>query len=122
MINKSFLFETLSNTAPGSCLEPEPDPKVYVMVRRDLPWPVRTVQAAHAVMQLIREVGFKIGWGTYGPAVVLLGVTNEVELKKWFEQLSPNVVSFHEPDMMGQLTSIAYYGPRYEALDDLKLL
>jgi hypothetical protein len=31
--------------------------KLYVLVRRDLPWPVRAVQACHAVAEFLSEHG-----------------------------------------------------------------
>lgn len=100
---------------------PLPDPKVYVLVRRDLPWPVRCVQATHAVMQLMREIGWKQGWSKYGPSVVLLGVSDELDLFEWLAKL-PGAVGFHEPDLFDSLTAVAYYGEPIESLSELRLM
>jgi hypothetical protein len=97
-------------------------PKMFVLVRRDLPWPVRCVQAMHAVMQLSRDIGYKIGWGRYGPSVVLLGVQNEAELTTWLEQLGPYAVGFREPDLSESLTAVAWYGEQTASLAELRLM
>lgn len=109
----------------GQC--PSPEPKVYVLVRRDLPWPVRCVQAMHAVMQLTHDIGYKVGWGLNGPAVVLLGIKDEAELTDWLIRLNDNdstpwPVSFKEPDLNNQLTAVCYYGQPIEELSELKLM
>lgn len=104
------------------CSAPEPEPKMYVLVRRDLPWPVRCVQAVHATMELQRQVGYKISWGKHGPAVVLLGVKNEQELNEWLIRLYPHGVGFYEPDMGGQVTSVSYYGQPFPELNELRLM
>src|SRR5258708_39320925 len=102
------------------------EPKVYVLVRRDLPWPVRTVQAMHVVMQLIREISYKVDWGVYGPSIVLLGVKDEAELSYWLEQLIDNSIHwpvvFREPDMNNALTAIASHGQPIPELIELKLM
>lgn len=109
----------------GHC--PAPEPKFYVLVRRDLPWPVRCVQATHAVMQLMRDIGYKVGWGLYGPAVVLLGVKDEAELTSWLHRINDNdsvpwPAGFREPDLNNQLTAVCYYGQPIEELSELRLM
>jgi hypothetical protein len=98
-----------------------PEPKLYVLVRRDLPWPVRAVQATHAAMQLVH--GHSVDdWGTFGPAVVLLGVHDEQELAMWLDRLGSGAVGFREPDLCGSLTAIAYHGEPIASLACLRLM
>lgn len=101
--------------------DPVPEPKVYILVRRDLPWAVRTVQAAHAVMQLVHDQPIS-DWGRYGPTVVLLGVEDESELARWSDVLGARGVGFREPDMWDTLTAVAYYGLAMPALAGLRLM
>lgn len=100
--------------------------RMYVLVRRDLPWPVRTVQATHAVMQLMRYQAAHLlpgeAWGKYGPAVVLLGVSDEQELRDWQDRLGSQAVAFHEPDLCDQMTAVAYYGASHPELRELRLM
>ena len=52
-------------------------------------------------------------WMTHSQYVVSLSVDDEQKLKGLLEKLEwfgANVVTFREPDMENQLTSIAYYG------------
>ncbi len=106
------------------CSAPPPESKVYVLVRRDLPWPVRCVQAVHAVMALQHHVGLRPGFGMrdFGPSVVLLGVKDELEINAWAGKLYPHAVCFYEPDLCGQLTSLAYYGQPIPEFNDLRLM
>ena len=108
---------------PGTCPVPVADPKVYVLVRRDLPWPVRCVQATHVVMQLVRTRKIE-EWGAYGPAVVILGVADEQELRQWYtgQLFSEWPVGFKEPDLNNELTAVAYYGQPILALTELRLM
>lgn len=115
-------FDNVAVVGVEHCSTPEPEPKMYVLVRRDLPWAVRCVQATHAVMRLQRDIGYKTGWGLYGPAVVLLGVKDEQELSEWLIKLNPHAVGFYEPDMAGQVTAAAYYGQPIESLSELRLM
>jgi hypothetical protein len=106
----------------GACsAAPVPEAKMYVLVRRDLPWPVRVVQATHGVMQLLRTRWPIVGWGKYGPAVVLLGVADEESLTNWLARL-PGAVGFSEPDLCDSLTAVAYLGEPIEALSELRLM
>lgn len=115
--------------AEGHCHSPGPlqeESKVYVLVRRDLPWPVRCVQATHAVMQMMRWGEILANhhipvWGSHGPAVVLLGVADEAELLRWTNYLPDGATGFREPDL-DELTAIAYYGQANDKLKDLRLL
>lgn len=98
-----------------------PAAKLYVLVRRDLPWPVRTVQATHAAMQLVHGQAID-EWGSHGPAVVLLGVENEKELASWLNILGTKAVAFREPDLSDSLTAIAYHGESTRGLRSLRLM
>ena len=94
-------------------------------MRRDLPWAQRTIQAAHAVANLVfrrRDELDPGSWGEYGPNFVVYGVAGEGELLEIEKSLSPLAVSFHEPDLGGRLTAIAYLGPPLERFNELSLL
>lgn len=102
--------------------------KVYVLVRRDLPWSVRCVQAVHAVMNLQHRLGLGVPMGArdIGPSVILLGINDEVELSEWEECLHVvdkyNTASFREPDMNDALTAVAYYGLPLPEFSGLRLM
>ena len=108
---------------------PPPEPKLYVLVRRDLPWPVRTVQATHAAMQLLQAHNHSgpsycircMDWGPHGPAVVLLGVDTELTLASWLAKLA-GAVGFREPDLCDALTAVAWYGEAPAELSELRLM
>lgn len=117
----------------GQCQTPVPEPKLYLLSRRDLPWPVRCVQAAHAAITYVhgqmqfaydhgdRTPNLPAPWGRYGPAIVLLGVADEVALEDWHWKL-PDSAAFREPDLGDQLTAVAYYGEPVSELEELKLM
>jgi len=83
------------------------EPRLYVLVRRDLPMSQQVVQSGHAVAEwLIR--GPKTKWknGT----LIVLGVTGVRALKSWQARLEGNDVPyriFREPDLGDQPTALA---------------
>lgn len=82
--------------------------KLYVVVRRDLPWPQRCVQAIHAATNLAYDLGLDNDpyWGEIGPNVILYGADDRHQLERW-DSLDPTV--FHEPDMNDEATAIAAF-------------
>lgn len=91
--------------------------KLYVLVRCDLPWAVRCVQAVHATACLYSHV-------SADPAIpaVLLGVSCEAELDTWLNKLGQAAYAFYEPDLDEQMTSIAFFSEPNEELLKLRLL
>ena len=102
----------------------EPATKLYLLVRRDLPWSTRSVQAAHAATSLViaRSDRLAAAWGRCGPPIVLLGIESEPELAEWLRRLGAEAVPFREPDLGGALTAIAYWGPAVPGYAALRLL
>ena len=99
--------------------------RLYVLVRLDLPWPQRAVQAAHAAASLAFSLRDRIGeetWGVHGPAFIFFGVSGERELEQWGDLLGPAGIGFREPDLAGQLTAFAYLGHRRPEFAGLRLL
>ena len=97
------------------------EPRLYVLVRRDLPAAQRVVQAGHAVAELVfrHHSALAESWGE-GPAMVVYGVGDELD--EWYERLPQPRVAFHEPDMGGFRTACAYYGAGMEEFSRLRLL
>ncbi len=118
-------FDPVQTLGAEQCSATIPEPKLYVLVRRDLPWPVRCVQAVHAAMQLMAySVTLENNYfstSKYGPAVVLLGVPDELDLFEWLAKL-PGSVGFREPDLFDTLTAVAYYGQQVPGLSGLRLM
>jgi len=86
--------------------------KLYVIVRRDLPWAVRTVQGVHAATNLVAKwCPDSSEWGQYGPHLVLLGVEDRHELADI--ALTQDAEAFYEPDMGDQLTAIAFFDTEF---------
>lgn len=81
--------------------------KMYVLTRNDLEPTYRGVQGIHAVAAFY-EHGNYTSW--HNSTVVQLAVENENDLKKWtwkLDKKNKHWIGFHEPDLNGQLTSIA---------------
>ena len=82
--------------------------KLYVLVRKDLPFPYRAVQAGHAVAQWMLQYGQMNEWenGT----LIYLDVENEQDLILWTQKLDYKGIKwagFREPDIGDQITAIA---------------
>ena len=104
-------------------IEITPEPRLFVLTRRDLPWSVRAVQAMHAATNLIAKRSQDIAaWGHYGPRLVLLGVSDERELQNYLSTLSEDMEPFFEPDLQGELTAIAFLTLNNPPLGHLRLL
>ena len=81
--------------------------KLYVITRKDLSPLQRAVQAGHAIAELVLH-SLHGNWDN--GTIVLLGVKNEFQLKKWIDKLSIKDVKyaiFKEPDIGNQITALA---------------
>ena len=95
-----------------------PDLKLYVLVRRDLPWSVRAVQSIHAALTLYENNSISASL-----PVVLIGVENEDQLTELLYDKFENVaVGFREPDLDDQLTAIAFVSSPLPEFANLRLL
>jgi hypothetical protein len=85
-------------------------PKMYVLVRRDLDETYRCVQGGHALAEYALRGDLDAFRTWNNSTLVYLGVTNEFMLKMWAEKLTKKGkrwVGFREPDLTNQLTAIA---------------
>jgi len=86
-------------------------PKMYVLVRRDLADNYRMVQGYHALVaySMENEILFN-AWGN--DTIAVLGARNLIEMKMWEQKLLTLGIThsaFREPDLDGQITAIACY-------------
>ena len=111
-------------SAPQAHPAARPASKLYLLVRRDLPSSMRSVQAAHAATALAIAFGARLAatWGPCGPPIVLLGVESEPDLAEWLRRLGAEAVPFREPDLGDALTAVAYWGPAVPGFAALRLL
>jgi hypothetical protein len=87
------------------------DPRLYLLVRRDLPRSVQAVQAAHAAVQYAERRSCEWqGRGIGTPTIAMLSVADRAELEQWAEKLGRRAERFHEPDLDDQMTAVAYFG------------
>ena len=86
------------------------DQKLYVVVRKDLSWPQRAVQAGHGLAELL--INREDAEWTNGTLVYLRasGETELLEIKQELEDLDIKHKVFKEPDIGNELTSIASLG------------
>jgi len=81
---------------------------MYVLVRDDLSTVYKCVQGLHAAIEYY-ETGNDTDW--HNDTVVTLAVPNERRLREWAWMLQykhkKKFVPFFEPDLHGQMTSIA---------------
>ena len=95
--------------------------KLYVIVRKDLSPSQRTVQAAHAVAEYMKQ-NPDTEWPN-GTLVVLASKGLD-HLKHWVWRLAARGVRYtewREPDIGDELTAIAIYGQR-EQFKSLQLI
>ena len=111
-------------SAPHARPAAHPAAKLYLLVRRDLPWSMRSVQAAHAATSLAiaRADRLAAACGPQGPPIVLLGIESEPDLAEWVRRLGAEAVPFREPDLGGALTAAAYWGAAVPGFAALRLL
>lgn len=101
------------------------DEKLYIIVRKDLPYGAQFAQAIHAVAEFAIEYNdLYREWHSTTNTVVVLSVKDETELLK-IQQLSiENGIAhslFREPDYSGSATSIALKSKKIKFLNRLKL-
>lgn len=85
-------------------------PKMYVLVRKDLPETYRTLQGSHAIAEysLRGDQNLYQEWNNH--TMIYLGVPNEAVLKFWSLKLTDKGkkwIGFYEPDLKNQLTAVA---------------
>ena len=84
-------------------------PKMYVLVRRDLDPMYRGVQGAHALSSYALQYPDEFrDWGNSD--LIFLGVRFQREIKQWHEKLERRCINhsvFTEPDQEGHMTAIA---------------
>lgn len=86
-------------------------PRLYVLVRKDLPVEYRAVQAGHAVAEWLLH---DRSWNN--ETLIYLGVPNEFSLYRWADKLDRkgiDWVGFKEPDIGNQLTAISAVSDGY---------
>ncbi len=99
--------------------------RLYLFVRRDLPWSTRVVQAAHAASMLTYHStpAARAGWDPqFGPPFVVYGVPDEAELVTWCARLGVQALPYYEPDRAGEMTALAFYGAGREEFKSMRLL
>ena len=102
--------------------QPVREPRLYIIVRRDLPRSVQAVQAAHVAVAYTLYFHPRLAsWGSDGPTISMLGVEDQPALEAWSLKLRPSIM-FHEPDLGNAPTAIAFYGTTVHGLDTLRLL
>lgn len=87
------------------------DPRLYVLVRADLPPGYQMAQACHAVSYLAADNRLAL---YQHPVITVLNVCDEGELlsesrKAMIESGSPEGFMFREPDLNGEATAFACY-------------
>lgn len=83
--------------------------KLYVLIRKDLSFSYRSVQAGHAVAEWLLQHG-QINKEWENGTLIYLDVENEQELILWTERLDRRDMKwtgFREPDIGDQMTAIA---------------
>ena len=94
--------------------------KMYVIVRRDISPSYQAVQGGHALAEFL--LNYSQNWGN--STLIYLGVSNELQLKKWENKLTQRNITFaewREPDIDNQITAIAAYSNE-EVFKNLNLL
>ncbi len=96
-----------------------PIPKIYLVVRGDLPAGLQAVQAAHALRQFVEEhPETDRAWFEQSNTLALLALPNEATLGVLLVRASRHKVpvsAFREPDRGNELTAIAL-GPQGKQL------
>lgn len=81
---------------------------IYVLIREDLEWGQRAVQAGHAVLEMVRQHGPEM---KTHPSFVYLAIKDEEELKDWIYKLVAHnkfrFTAFQEPDINNAFTALA---------------
>ena len=89
------------------------NPKLYILVRSDIPVPDQAVQACHAAeVHGIKFAGNSSPWGKRSglTTTVLVSVPNQSQLEVWHRKIHQAClehIEFCEPDMNNQPTALA---------------
>lgn len=86
------------------------EPRMYVLVRKDLDQTYRCVQGAHAVVEYSLKGDLEAYNKWHNSYLIFLGVRNESALNLWAAKLDARkkrYVTFKEPDLNNQTTAIA---------------
>lgn len=84
--------------------------KLYVITRRDLPAGLAAAQACHAVARFCLESPVRARDWERECNLIVLAVDDEPaleQLRVQLEQQEAEPVTFHEPDLGGELTALA---------------
>lgn len=88
--------------------------KLVTVTRKDIPSGDQLVQSAHSLAEFAIQYPNQFhDWNDTSKYLVSLSVDNEMRLNDLLYKLKSNgahVVSFNEPDIDNQLTSICFYG------------
>jgi hypothetical protein len=104
---------------------PKTEPRMYVIVRKDLSDTYRMVQGSHALAQFaLEQPELTKQWGNH--YLIYLSVWNGLALEDVKEKLSDfTTAEFYEPDLGDKLTAIAIFedgdGKVKRAVKDYKL-
>lgn len=86
------------------------EPRMYVLVRKDLDQTYRCVQGAHAIVEYSLKGDLEAYKKWNNSYLIFLGIRNESVLNLWAAKLAARkkiYVSFKEPDLNNQVTAIA---------------
>src|SRR5215471_16960032 len=102
------------------------DPRLYLLVRRDLPRSAQAVQATHAALELSFKRGLLCtfqGGSHVCPTIAVLQVDDGVAIEQWYRRIGEDDAAiFHEPDLGFIPTAVAYHGVDCFGLSGLRLL
>lgn len=104
--------------------------KMYILVRKDLNWSNRMVQACHAIAEFMAKHASNPvvqQWNSSTQTMVLLGVDTENDLWWWTRRLDAESIVHHicrEPDLSGNQATALVVSPDAspEIFKDLKIL
>lgn len=99
--------------------------KLYVVVRNDLPPGLQVAQACHALREFVaRHPGLDEQWYRGSNNLVILQVRGKADLdvlRDRADKLEIAYADFHEPDMGGTLTAVAFSAEAKLILSNLPL-
>lgn len=99
-------------------------PYVYVIVRNDLSFPQKCVQASHVVIEAFKDVIYE----SKHPHLIILTAKNEENLKYIYNNLAKKSLHcfiWREPDLNNEITAIAspiVYGEERKLFSNFPLL
>ena len=100
-------------------------PKLYIVVREDLPPGAQACQAMHAMREFVQEYPMEeFEWYDKSNTIAFLAVRDSLELAKYMRyarDFDIKHVSFREPDFDYELTAVAFE-PKVEEFGFLRKL